>query len=125
MHQLTDKVERGALSIAFVHAVTNSLVDCAVVGPVTRRLVEPVDWATLSDELIGGWEAERVVKMVMDGTLMLNFSDSPEQAFSDPDRSAPTGLFAPLAKSAPAGRLFSILFVHMSRHRSPASIALA
>lgn len=124
MHQLTDEAEIDAFSNEYVDAVTESLVDRAGVGPVTRRLVEAVDWATLSDELIEGWEAERVVKKVMDGTLTLNFPDPPEQVFSDPDASAPTGLFAPLAKSAPAGRLLSILFVHMSRLRSPASIAL-
>lgn len=124
MHQLTDEVEIDSFSNEHVDAVTEALVNRAGVGSITRRLVEAVDWATLSDELIEGWEAERVVKKVMDGTLTLDFPDPPEQVFSDPNGSAPTGLFAPLAKSAPAGRLLSILFVHMSRLRSPASIAL-
>ena len=124
MHQLTDEAELDAFSNEHVDAVTETLVNRAGVGVVTRHLVEAVDWATQSDELIEGWEAERVVQKVMDGRLTLKFPDPPEQVLVDSDGCAPTDLFAPLTKSAPAGRLLSILFVHMSRLRSPASIAL-
>lgn len=124
MHQLTDELEMDAFSNKHVDDVTETLVNRAGLGPVTRQLVKAIDWATLSDEMIEGWEAERVVDKLMNGALTLDFPDPPEQVFSDPDNAAPKDLFAPLPKSAPAGRLLSILFVHMSRLRSPASMAL-
>ena len=124
IHQLTDESEMDAFSNKHVDDVTETLVNRAGLGPVTRQLVKATDWATLSDEMIEGWEAERVVDKLMNGALTLDFPDPPEQVFSDPDNAAPKDLFAPLPKSAPAGRLLSILFVHMSRLRSPASMAL-
>ena len=124
MHQLTNEVEMDVFSNEDSDAVTESLLNRAGVGPVTRQLVKAVDWTTLSDEMIEGWEAEGVVQKVMDGSLSMDFPEPPDQVFTDPEKAAPIDLFASLPKSAPTGRLLSILFVHMSRLRSPASMAL-
>lgn len=122
MHQLTDEFEMEEFISDEAGALTEAILNRAGVGAITRQLVHAIDWNTLSEEMVEGREAEKVVDRVMDGSLTLGFptidDDDAEEGYTgDP-------LFAPLPKSAPAGRLLSILFVHMSRLRSPASMAM-
>eukprot|EP00548_Thalassiothrix_antarctica_P007409 CAMPEP_0194141066 /NCGR_PEP_ID=MMETSP0152-20130528/10546_1 /TAXON_ID=1049557 /ORGANISM="Thalassiothrix antarctica, Strain L6-D1" /LENGTH=1046 /DNA_ID=CAMNT_0038839573 /DNA_START=408 /DNA_END=3548 /DNA_ORIENTATION=- len=124
IHQLSDETEMDFFNNDAVEIVTENLLNKSGVSSVTRRMVKAIDWSSLSDDMIEGWEAERIVKNIMDGSLTLSFPSPPDEVFVDPLQTSAKGLFAPLQKSAPVGRLLSTLFVHMSRLKSPSSMAL-
>jgi hypothetical protein len=99
--------------------VANKLADRAKVGNATRQLVEVMEWSGLIEDMISLREAEGIVHSVMNGSLTAAFPDSPEDAFTEKD-----GLFSPFRKSAPWGRLVSVLFAEMARLRALSSMAL-
>ena len=98
--------------------VAGKLADKAKVGNGTRRIVEAMDWSSIMEDMISYRDAEEIVHKVMSGELTSSFPTSPEDSFIDKD------LFAPFKKSAPPGRLVSILFAHMAKLRALSSIAL-
>ena len=98
--------------------VACKLADRSKVGSATKSIVEAMDWANIMDEMINLRDAEEVVHHVMDGSLTLVFPNSPEDAFSERD------IYSPFRKTAPFGRLLSILFAHMAKLRSLSSMAL-
>eukprot|EP00546_Thalassionema_frauenfeldii_P020752 CAMPEP_0178896490 /NCGR_PEP_ID=MMETSP0786-20121207/1205_1 /TAXON_ID=186022 /ORGANISM="Thalassionema frauenfeldii, Strain CCMP 1798" /LENGTH=820 /DNA_ID=CAMNT_0020566905 /DNA_START=342 /DNA_END=2804 /DNA_ORIENTATION=- len=124
IQQLTDDNEMDGYNNDAVEMVTENLLNKSGVSSVTRRMVKAMDWTSLSEGMIEGWEAERIVRNIMDGSLTMGFPSPPDEVFVNLLDTSVKGLFAPLQKSAPVGRLLSTLFVHMSRLRSPASMAL-
>ena len=98
--------------------VANKLAEKSRVGSSTRQIVNVMDWSSIMDDVIPLEEAEALVHRVMSGDLSAGFPMSPEESFNE------KGLFSPFPKSAPWGRLLSVLFAHMARLRSLSSMAL-
>eukprot|EP00980_Cylindrotheca_fusiformis_P003213 scaffold732_cov114-Cylindrotheca_fusiformis.AAC.1 len=99
--------------------VANKLADRAKVGNATRQLVDVMEWSGLMNDMISVREAEGIVHSVMSNKLTSQFPDSPENAFTEKD-----GIFAPFRKSAPWGRLVSVLFAEMARLQALSSMAV-
>ncbi|KAL3944147.1 MAG: hypothetical protein SGBAC_001794 [Bacillariaceae sp.] len=99
--------------------VANKLVDKTKLGNATRQLVEVMEWSSLIEDMISIREAEEIVHTVMNGRLTAAFPDSPGSFFNDND-----GMYAPFKKSAPFGRLVSVLFAELAKLRSLSSMAL-
>ena len=97
------------------------LVDQARVSTLTTQLVQAMDWTTIANEMMEGWESTYKVGRAMNGLNCLGFP-SPPAALFEPDgvRESP---FDCLPKSAPPGRLLSLLFFQMSKLRSPSAMA--
>ena len=102
--------------------VADDLATRATTGPATRALVAAMDWLHTAEELIEPWQAEEIVRAVLDGSLTLGFPSPPEGSLKDLWNA--TNHPKPLLKAAPPGRLLSILFLHMARVRSPCCMAL-
>ena len=98
--------------------VARKLAERSHVGSSTKRIVDAMDWSNAVAELISVREAEYVVHSVMNGSLTAGFPTCPEDSFIEHD------LLSPFRKSAPWGRLLSVLFAHMARLRELSSIAL-
>jgi hypothetical protein len=98
--------------------VASKLAVRAGVGALTRQIVQAMDWSIIMDDMISVREAEAIVHSVMSGMLTMHFPTSPEELSFSQD------LFSPFRKSAPWGRLVSILFAHMAKLRSVSSMAL-
>jgi hypothetical protein len=116
----------------------------ANVDAATRALVAAMDWTHATEDTIERWQAEDIVKKVLDGTPAHGFPSPPDsiiqtimekninnynihnQNDQEDDNTQPrTDVgFRPFAKAAPPGRLLSLLFTHMASVRSPSSIAL-
>lgn len=130
LRQLTSEAGLDEWSFDEAEDAATELCRQANVGSLTRRLVEAMDWTSVGDQLIETWEAEQVVKEVLGGTGSLGFPPPPEKVFSPPNDKDDTAaaaykdVFSPLLKSAPPGRLLSMLFLCMSRLRAPSSMAL-
>jgi Rab3 GTPase-activating protein catalytic subunit len=98
--------------------VANKVCDRNNVGEKTRQIVKVMDWSSIIEDMIETWQVDEILHQVMDGGLTLGFPSSPEQAFSESD------VFSPFRKSAPYGRLLSVLFSHMAKLRALSSMAL-
>ncbi len=107
--------------------VADSLAMRANAGVATRRLVTAMDWASVAEDMIEPWEAESIVRNVLDGSLSLGFPSPPDDVF-DPTREqgevSPDDPWMALPRSAPAGRLVSVLFAHLARVHAPSSMAM-
>jgi len=132
------------------NVVASCLAQKADVGPVTKALVEAMDWDTALEDKMNVRDAEILVRYILKPDNGSDFPTPPtspldkhnaalvgassasehrpveHNARAVPSSSTPTknNVFAPLFKSAPMGRLVSILFVHMARIRSPCSMAM-
>jgi Rab3 GTPase-activating protein catalytic subunit len=105
------------------------------VDKATRSLVTALDWNHAAADMIEPWQAQEIVRKVLDDTApALGFPLPPDSIVST---LIETNIYAsmkangvealvwqPLLKSAPPGRLLSLLFVHMARVRSPSSMAM-
>lgn len=118
LHHLTDSNLVSLWDDASGRQVARKISERSGVGSGTRAIVDAMDWSTAVDELISTREAEYVVQAVMDGQLTAGFPSSPEELFNEHD------LLSPFRKSAPWGRLVSVLFAHMARLRALSSVAL-
>jgi hypothetical protein len=118
LHHLTDVDLVSLWDDASGRQVARKIADRAGVGNGTKQIVDAMDWSTAVEELISVREAEYVVYAVMNGELTAGFPSSPEDCFNEHD------ILSPFRKSAPVGRLLSVLFAHMARLRSLSSIAL-
>lgn len=102
----------------------------------TKSLVAAMDWKHASTEMIDRLEAESIVRSVLDDSIAFGFPQPPDEIVSlligddgtllDDTKSRETSLnfWKPLLKSAPPGRLLSLLCFHMARVRSPSSMAI-
>jgi Rab3 GTPase-activating protein catalytic subunit len=125
MQHLTSEavMEDWSLQLGEEQRAAAEIVNHANLDHRTRQLVEAMDWTSIADDMIESWEAEQMVHDVLEcNAAVSGFPSPPEESFcsTDDDR----GPFAPLAKSAPPGRLLSMLFVSMSRLHAPSSMAL-
>jgi hypothetical protein len=98
--------------------VARKVAERSGVGNSTKAIVDAMDWSTAVEELINIREAEYIVHGVMNGKLTAGFPSSPEDSFNEHD------LLSPFRKTAPWGRLVSVLFAHMARLRALSSVAL-
>jgi hypothetical protein len=118
LHHLTDVNLVILWDDASGRQVARKIADRSGVGKSTKTIVDAMDWSTAVEELISIREAEYVVHAVMNGNLTAGFPISPEESFNDHD------LLSPFRKTAPWGRLVSVLFAHMARLRALSSVAL-
>ncbi|CAJ1961959.1 unnamed protein product [Cylindrotheca closterium] len=98
--------------------VASKLVEKAKLGNATRQLVEVMEWSSLIEDMISIREAEAIVHTVMNGRLTAAFPDSPDSFVETDD------MYTPFKKSAPFGRLVSVLFAEMAKLRALSSMAL-
>lgn len=119
LHHLTDASLVSQWDDEAGRRVATKLAERAHVGRKTRQIVDAMDWSTAVEELISVREAEYVVHAVMNGSLTADFPSPPEDALHDDNDT-----LAPFRKSAPWGRLVSVLFAHMARLRALSSVAL-
>lgn len=122
MQHLTNEAVMESWNSDIGEQAAKELVDLANLHPRTKQLVEAMDWKSIADDMIESWEAEQIVETVFDGTLVLGFPSPSEESFMSTDDTL--GPFAPFPKSAPPGRLLSLLFLSMSRLHAPSSMAL-
>lgn len=122
MQHLTKEAVMDAWNTEMGEQAAKELVELANLHPLTKQLVEAMDWTSIGDDMIESWEAEQIVETVFDGSLVLGFPSPPEESFVATDDNP--GPFAPFPKSAPPGRLLSLLFLNMSRLHAPSSMAL-
>ena len=105
------------------------------VDKATRSLVDVMDWQHASVEMIERYEAETIVRQVLNGNAACGFPSPPDNiisvlagdfvdATSDVSTNKAWNGWKALRKSAPPGRLLSLLFLQMGRVRSPSSMAL-
>ena len=100
--------------------IASTLAIRASVDPTTHALVAAMDWKDSVENMLESWRAEEVVQHVMNGGLALQFPDPPDGRMVEFRMEDWRALF----KSAPPGRLLSLLFVHMANVHSPPSMAL-
>jgi hypothetical protein len=101
-------------------SLASLLSEPTVLNPTTTSLVSAMDWHHAAEEIIKPWQAEAIVRRVMEDS----------QALSDPDVSVridqamrqTDGKF--LRCSSSPGRFLSLLFAEMSRVRTPSAIAM-
>ena len=122
MQHLTNEAVMDGWNNDIGEQAAKELVDLANLHPLTKRLVEAMDWKSIADDMIEPWEADQIVENVFDGSFVLGFPSPPEESFVSTDDTL--GPFAPFPKSAPPGRLLSLLFLNMSRLHAPSSMAL-
>jgi hypothetical protein len=109
--------------------VAASLATKAQVAPSTLSLVSAMDWQHAAEDLIDKRRAQQIVQACFDCRMSFDYPSPPDNIVSlwtSSTYSSATekALSEPLLKSAPFGRLLSILCLHMSRVRSPSSMAL-
>lgn len=122
MQHLTSEAVMDDWSSQVGEQAATEIVNHANLDQRTRQLVEAMDWTSIADDMIESWEAEQMVNDVLEGNTVSGFPSPPEESFiSNNDNRGP---FEPLPKSAPPGRLLSMLFVSMSRFHAPSSMAL-
>ncbi|KAG7347273.1 Rab3 GTPase-activating protein catalytic subunit [Nitzschia inconspicua] len=119
LHHLTDVNLMSLWDDTSGRQVARKIAERSRVGIGTKTIVDAMDWATAVEELISTREAEYVVHAVMNGQLTAGFPNSPEECFNEEH-----DLLSPFRKSAPCGRLLSVLFAHMARLRALSSVAL-
>jgi hypothetical protein len=105
------------------NVIASALADEAGASMATHSLVAAMDWTHAAEDMIERWQAEEIVRRVLDGTAAFSFPSIPAGTISaipqDED-----DIMRPLLSAAPPGRLLSLLFVEMARVRSPSSMAL-
>ena len=118
LHHLTDVNLVSRWDDPAGRKVAGKIAERSHVGIGTRKIIDAMDWSIAVEEIISVREAEYVVHAVMNGSLTAGIPSSPEEYFED------DGILSPFRKSAPWGRLLSVLFAHMARLRSLSSMAL-
>ena len=118
LHHLTDVNLVARWDDPAGRKVAGKIAERSNVGIGTRKIIDAMDWSNAIEEIISVREAEYVVHAVMNGSLTAGIPSSPEEYFDEND------FLSPFRKSAPWGRLLSVLFAHMARLRSLPSIAL-
>ena len=119
--ELTDGAGVGSWGSSETELAAMYLVEHSRVSITTMQLVQAMDWATLADEMIEEWEVNFLVQKAMNGVACLGFPSPPEELFGP--EGVREGPFDCLPKSAPPGRLLSVLFFEMSKLRSPSAMA--
>jgi len=118
LHHLTDVNLVSMWDDPAGRRVAGKIAERSHVGIGTRKIIDAMDWKNAVEEIISVREAEYVVHAVMNGSLTAGIPSSPEECFNE------NGILSPFRKSAPWGRLLSVLFAHMARLRSLPSMAL-
>jgi Rab3 GTPase-activating protein catalytic subunit len=108
----------------------------ANVDTSTKSLVAAMDWKHASTEMIDRLEAESIVRSVLNDSIAFGFPQPPDEIVAllvgddgtmlddAESHEKPSIFWKPLLKSAPPGRLLSLLCFHMARVRSPSSMAI-
>ncbi len=118
LHHLTDVNLVGRWDDPAGRKVAGKIAERSHVGIGTRKIIDAMDWSNAIEEIISVREAEYVVHAVMNGSLTAGIPSSPEDQFNE------DSFLSPFRKSAPWGRLLSVLFAHMARLQSLPSMAL-
>lgn len=121
INHLTNEALMDQWRSEIVESATANIASLANISSVTRQLVDAMDWAAVADDMIEPWQAQRILDQIFDGTIYLGFPSPPEEVFAM-DGTEDIEHF--MSKSAPPGRLVSLLFLHMARLRSPSSMSL-
>ena len=98
--------------------IAAALATRASLDDATHSLVKAMDWKNAMESIIDHVDAEERVLEALDGRLSLEFPSPPDQIATSRDD------WKALLKSAPPGRLLSLLFVQMAHVRTPSSMAL-
>jgi Rab3 GTPase-activating protein catalytic subunit len=132
------------------NVIAATLADKAKVSASTKALVAAMDWADAPEDMIETHQADELVQAALDPTISLGFPCPPEPTTTsdgggsvdggsdgrnqnnkekandddDVDENDDSPLWQPLLRSAPVGRLVSLLLVHMAKVRSPCSMVL-
>ncbi|KAL9180712.1 hypothetical protein ACHAXT_011165 [Thalassiosira profunda] len=96
-------------------------VDLAKVGPVTRRLIDALDWGDIEMNLSSA-EIDRGIGEALDQIQSTSYPAPPEEVFSFSNANNKFLDQRSKSKGTPPGRLLSILFAHMARLRTPPSM---
>jgi len=99
---------------------TIRVVNAALEGEMSRRVVQALNWGILAETSMKTSEVEDLLKTIFDPIHTLRFPEPPSRT----DLSDHELIFQPLLKSAPIGRLLSTLFVKMASLKSPSSMAV-
>jgi len=102
------------------NAIARDLALRASVDEATLLLVEAMDWRHSLETAIGFDQAEERVENVLDGRLYLEFPSPPDHNLD----TLQSDEWCALKKSAPPGRLVSLLLSHMASVRTPASMSM-
>jgi hypothetical protein len=84
------------------------------------KKVTAMDWKNAIESMIDRDQAEAIVREVLDGRIALSFPTPPTRNLFE----LQTEDWTALQKSAPPGRLVSLLFVRMANVHSPPSMVL-
>jgi hypothetical protein len=121
MCHLSDEAVIDNWDSAAGNVIASSLADEAGASMATHSLVAAMDWTHAAEDMIERWQAEEIVRRVLDGTAAF---PSLQQGTISALPGDENDMMRPLLSAAPPGRLLSLLFVEMARVRSPSSMAL-
>ena len=103
--------------------ILHKAMDFAKVGPVTKRLVDALDWGDIETDLSSA-DFDRALTETLE--RIQTYPAPPAEVFSITEMKnkvhIPSGQHRSPCKGSPPGRLLSVLFDHMARLRTPPSM---
>ena len=122
--QMAGESSSGEDTTADPEKILRKAIELAKVGPVTRRLIEALDWGEIDMDLSAA-DFDRATAEALQRIQSTAYPTPPVEVFSIGDMSnkMPAGnrLYSQ-SKGSPPGRLLSVLFAHMARLRTPPSM---
>jgi len=94
-------------------------MESAGVGPVTKRLVDALDWRDIETDLSNADFDRALTEALM---RIQAYPAPPAEVFSGAEMSKTSDKRQSPCKGSPPGRLLSVLFAHMARLRTPPSM---
>jgi Rab3 GTPase-activating protein catalytic subunit len=101
--------------------ILRKALDAAKVGPVTKRLIDALDWGEV-DMKLSAADFDRATNEVLRRIQSTSYPAPPEEVFWNSKLQVQSHEHQSQSKGSPPGRLLSILFAHMSRMRTPPSM---
>ncbi|KAL3761539.1 hypothetical protein ACHAW5_003087 [Stephanodiscus triporus] len=105
--------------------VLRESLSLAKVGPVTKRLIDALDWGDIKMDLSAA-DFDRAANEALQRTQSTTYPAPPAEVFSigagNGKSHAANHKLQSQSKGSPPGRLLSILFAHMARLRTPPSM---
>ena len=101
--------------------ILRKALDAAKVGPVTKRLIDALDWGEV-DMKLSAADFDRATNEALRRIQSTSYPAPPEEVFWNSKLQVQSHEHLSQSKGSPPGRLLSILFAHMSRMRTPPSM---
>ena len=101
--------------------ILRKALDAAKVGPVTKRLIDALDWGEV-DMKLSAADFDRATNEALRRIQSTSYPAPPEEVFWNSKLQVQSHDHLSQSKGSPPGRLLSILFAHMSRMRTPPSM---